>query len=62
MQLAQARLDSSETKAKATVTHVDGDRLIQLIEFRAEVARAQHRKRPQSTHSGVRFATLQGYC
>ena len=63
VQLEQARLDLSETKAKATVSHVDGARLIQSIEFRAEVARAQHRKPPQSTHSGVRFTTtLQGYC
>lgn len=63
VQLAQASLDLSETKTKISVSHVDGDRLIHAIEFRAEVARAQHRKPPQSTHSGALFATtLQGYC
>ncbi len=63
VQLAQARLDLSETKAKTSVSHVDGDRLIHSIEFRAEVARAQNRKPAQSTRSGALFATtLQGYC
>ncbi len=63
VELAQARLDLAETKAKTSTSHVDGDRLIHSIEFRVEVTRAQHRKPPQSTHSGALFATtLQGYC
>jgi hypothetical protein len=63
VQLAQARLDLSETRAKTSVSHVDGNRLIHSIESRADVARTQHRKPPQSAHSGALFATtLQGYC
>jgi recA bacterial DNA recombination protein len=63
VQLAQATLDLFETKDKTSVSHVDGDRLIHSIESRVEVARAHHRKPPQSAHSGALFATtLQGYC
>jgi hypothetical protein len=63
VQLMQARLHLSETKGKTLVSHIDGDRLIHSIESGVEVARAHHRKPPQSAHSGALFATtLQGYC